>query len=79
MMALIQGVQGAVPCPVCLVPQDQQVHLTCVLLHPLHTKEDAHVVVGQVYETCMAQESQLKPQGLCPIEVGIPYNNNYVY
>ena len=72
-MALIWGLWGAAPCPVCLVPQDQQVNLTRVLLHPLHTKEDAHAVVGQVYETRVAQESQLKPQGLRPIEVGTQY------
>ena len=68
-MALIRGVRGAAPCPVCLVPQDQQVHLNRLPLHPLRTKEDAHAVVGQVYETRVQQETNLKPQGLRPIEV----------
>ena len=68
-MALIQGVRGAAPCPVCLVPQDQQVHLNRLPLYPLRTKEDAHAVVQQVYESRVQQESNLKPQGLRPIEV----------
>ncbi|KAI1782317.1 hypothetical protein LXA43DRAFT_1145587, partial [Ganoderma leucocontextum] len=80
MMALIRGVRGAAPCPVCLVPQDQQVHLNRISLHPQRTKEDAHSVVGQVYATRVQQESHLKPQGLRPIENvfwRIPYCDPY--
>ena len=71
MMALIRGVRGAAPCPVCLVPQDQQVHLNRIPLHLPRTKEDAHSVVGQAYATRVQQESHLQPQGLRPIEVSL--------
>ena len=59
MMALIWGLQGAAPCPVCLIPQDQQAKLNRLSLHPPHTKEDTHAIVGHVYETHAQQESHL--------------------
>lgn len=69
MMALIRGLRGAAPCPVCLIPQGQQSTLNRINMHPLRTKAEAQAMVKQVYPTRAVQESQLQPQGLRPIEV----------
>ncbi len=70
MMALTRGIGGLCPCPICLVPQDQQTVLDVHCIHPLRDQ----VVVQQLVEqkghiTATALNEQLKPLGIRPVEV----------
>ena len=67
-MALIHGVQGNCPCPICLVPQQKQSdYLT---LWPQRTMEKTQQLIEEAKELPKSQaENLLKSQSIRPLEV----------
>ncbi|OJT12638.1 hypothetical protein TRAPUB_10879 [Trametes pubescens] len=69
MMALTRGSGGLCPCPICLVPQDQQSILSIQPTHPLRDQTVAEQIVAQKgHITAAALNEQLKPLGLRPVQ-----------
>jgi hypothetical protein len=70
-MTLIRGVTGLFPCPVCLIPKDQQSNLAAS--YGLHTADDLRDTykAALVATTKAESERLLKSKGLRPIEVCI--------
>lgn len=70
MMALTRGMNGMCPCPVCLVPQEEQITLTVNPTWPLRDPKVAEELValkGTI--TAAALNEKLQPLGLRPVEV----------
>ncbi|KAG1793231.1 hypothetical protein EV424DRAFT_1475677 [Suillus variegatus] len=59
-MALIQGLKGKFPCPVCLVPQDQQLVLPDA--HPLHTSTESLNILNAARSTLTQKEKEKEQQ-----------------
>ncbi|KAI9057444.1 hypothetical protein FKP32DRAFT_1615288 [Trametes sanguinea] len=80
-MALIRGLQGVVPCPVCLVPAEEQSILGMEPLYPLRDVETSQRLVTETANTTnVAREAVLQPLGLRPIQNvfwKIPYCDVY--
>ncbi|OSC97911.1 hypothetical protein PYCCODRAFT_1418559 [Trametes coccinea BRFM310] len=79
MMALIRGLMGLAPCPVCLVPSDKQWELGREALYPLRTVEESQMLV-EMGGTQAEQEERLRPVGLRPVKNvfwKIPYCDPY--
>ncbi|KAI8993803.1 hypothetical protein BD414DRAFT_456923 [Trametes punicea] len=78
-MALNRGPMGLAPCPICLVPQNQQAVLGIEPLWPLRTVEESQQLVemgGRVVDV----DARLRPVGLRPVENTfwkIPYCDPY--
>ena len=68
-MSLIRGLNGSCPCPVCLVPQNQQSNLGIEPLYPLRTINDGASILANQEMTIGEKESALKVLGLRPIAV----------
>jgi hypothetical protein len=67
-MALTRGVNGKYPCPVCLVPNDEQSSLDKT--HPLRTAESCKaLVMRSLTLNASEQEKLLKSQSLRPVIV----------
>jgi hypothetical protein len=67
-MALIRGEKGLYPCPICLVPRDQQSNLS--IFHTLRTAAHSR----SIYEagltmTATEREALLKSEGLRNVAV----------
>ena len=69
MMALIWGVQSKFPCPVCLVPKDEQSNLS--KLFPLRSASQSQYIVGkaEAQERQADAEELLKAYGLRGVKV----------
>ena len=69
-MALIQGVKGKFPCPVCLVPTDHQSNLSED--YPLRTAYNTQKIFEEVNRTPLQRDKEviLKSYGLRPVQVG---------
>ncbi|KAG2103715.1 uncharacterized protein F5147DRAFT_746667 [Suillus discolor] len=67
-MSLIQGLKGKFPCPVCLVPQEQQSVLSDA--HPLCTSTHSLDILNAARSTSTEKEKekQLKAYSLCDVE-----------
>lgn len=68
-MTLTHGVNGLFPCPVCLVPKNEQSNLT--VRHPLCTADDSQKICedAKAQKMEVAKEKILKTRGICLIEV----------
>jgi hypothetical protein len=68
-MTLIRGVQGLYPCPVCLIPWDQQSDLS--VRHVLRTAEQTQGILREAdaAQTREAAEELLKDYGLRDVKV----------
>jgi hypothetical protein len=68
-MSLIRGLKGKFPCPVCLVPQDEQSVLSDV--HPLRTSTESLNILNAARSasTQKEKERQLKAYSLRDVEV----------
>jgi len=60
-MALIRGVQGLYPCPICLIPSQDLANIN--ITAPLRDMEETQHLVAE------SVEANLKGQGLRPVEV----------
>ncbi|KAH9848281.1 hypothetical protein C2E23DRAFT_739970 [Lenzites betulinus] len=67
-MALIRGVNGLSPCPVCLVPQDQQSILGIQPLYPLRQHSDVEPHLDNKNLNKGQLEAIIKPLGIRPIK-----------
>jgi hypothetical protein len=69
-MALLHGVNGNFPCPVCLVPQESQWDLSQNFA--LRTKDDSrHQFLRAMEERTLEKHNEiLKMHSIRPIEVG---------
>ncbi|KAI0677658.1 hypothetical protein C8Q78DRAFT_962196, partial [Trametes maxima] len=80
-MALIRGLLGNAPCPVCLVKKGELSTLGAEPLHPLRTVEESRSLFEKSLSLSKeAAEALLKPVGLRPIENvfwKIPYCDPY--
>ncbi|KAJ2978154.1 hypothetical protein NUW54_g11326 [Trametes sanguinea] len=80
-MALIRGLQGVAPCPICLVPAEEQSVLGMEPLYPLRNVETSlRLVTETAHTTNVAREAVLQPLGLRPIQNvfwKIPYCDVY--
>ncbi|KAH7917227.1 hypothetical protein BV22DRAFT_974760, partial [Leucogyrophana mollusca] len=65
-MALIRGLHGKCPCPICLVPAHHQYKHSKT--YPLRTAEEAQALVAFYKQDRAAGEERLKEQGLRPVE-----------
>ncbi|KAI0649720.1 hypothetical protein C8Q79DRAFT_1062206 [Trametes meyenii] len=68
MMSLIRGPKGKCPCPVCLVPQDQQTNLGEVPLYPYRDPAVAQALVEDPTLKGEEREKKFKSLGLRPLE-----------
>ncbi|KAI0690406.1 hypothetical protein C8T65DRAFT_745808 [Cerioporus squamosus] len=68
MMTLIRGVNGLFPCPVCLVPADEQAELGLAPLYPLRTQEQAQSIVMNPNLSDRKKEEKLKAIGVRNVE-----------
>ena len=69
-MALIRGLMGAAPCPVCLVPNDKQSELGLEPLWPYRTVAESQQAVTSTKQMTQAnREAILQPLGLRPVDV----------
>jgi hypothetical protein len=68
-MALIRGMEGLCPCPICLVPADKQLDLS--VDHHLRTAEETKGILQQAgaMQSAVEKEEILKTYGLRSIEV----------
>jgi hypothetical protein len=68
-MTLTHGVNGLFPCPVCLVPKNEQSSLA--IKHLLCTAEDSQAICehAKTMNTEADKEKILKTRGICLIEV----------
>ena len=68
-MALIRGLRGLCPCPICLVPNDKQADI--VTLYPLRTSKDTLRIIKEADELQLQGEREelLKSYGLRYIKV----------
>lgn len=68
-MALIRGLQGLYPCPICFVPWNEQSDLSTE--HPLRTGTESQRIVAEAREqrTATEREEHLKDHGLRDINV----------
>lgn len=77
-MALIRGATGNYPCPICLVPNDEQSDPTKT--YPLRTTEDMKEIYDEVQDlSAVDREKQLKDAGLRDIEVQLNDRLNLWY
>ncbi|KAJ7757236.1 hypothetical protein DFH07DRAFT_868144 [Mycena maculata] len=67
-MALIRGLQGLYPCPICFVPWNEQSDLSAE--HPLRTGSESQHIVEQARElrTAADREEHLKDHGLRDVD-----------
>ncbi|KAG1905440.1 uncharacterized protein F5891DRAFT_931245, partial [Suillus fuscotomentosus] len=67
-MSLVRGLKGKFPCPVCLVPQEQQSVL--LYAHPLRTSTQSLDILNAARSTSTEKEKekQLKAYSLCDVE-----------
>jgi hypothetical protein len=67
-MTLTRGVNGLFPCPVCLVPKDEQSNLMAT--YPLRTAEDSQEICecANAQKTEADKEKILKTRGIRLIE-----------
>ncbi|KAJ7749592.1 hypothetical protein DFH07DRAFT_869219 [Mycena maculata] len=67
-MALIRGLQGLYPCPICFVPWNEQSDLS--MEHPLRTGEESEQILGnaRAKRTLAEREEVLKDHGLRDVE-----------
>jgi hypothetical protein len=70
-MALIRGVRGLYPCPVCLIKSDEQSdhNVTAVLRTATATQQ--LIASGRMLKSSEARESLLKSQSLRDVDVGL--------
>jgi hypothetical protein len=70
-MAAIRGAQGACPCPVCLIPRDQQADLAVVPQYPRRTKQNmkAQWEHAKALRTVAERETILQALGLRDVNV----------
>jgi len=70
-MALIRGMRGLCPCPVCLVPNKEQRNVTKV--YPLRTAVQTKAVIEEVKSkrTESEKEEILKGQGIRSVSVSV--------
>lgn len=70
-MALIRGLMGLYPCPICLVPKDNQSDLSLAMTFALRTQSDSqdHVKDALKSTTVEAAEAILKKRSLRPVKV----------
>ncbi|KAH9850401.1 hypothetical protein C2E23DRAFT_735177 [Lenzites betulinus] len=66
-MALIRGVNGLAPCPVCIVPQDQQSILGVQPIYPLRQHSDTEPHLNDRNLNKRQLETIIKPMGIRPI------------
>ncbi|KAJ7686006.1 hypothetical protein B0H17DRAFT_1169830 [Mycena rosella] len=68
-MALIRGLQGLYPCPMCFVPWNEQSDLSTV--HPMRTGHGSQQILeeAQAKRTAAEREEHLKDHGLREVEV----------
>lgn len=68
-MALIRGLQGLYPCPICYVPWQEQSDLSTE--HPLRTREESELVLQEARSkrTAAEQDDHLQDHGLRDVEV----------
>jgi hypothetical protein len=68
-MALIRGGKSLFPCPICLVPHDKLVDISCPW--PKRSKEDTEMLVENAANHQKAADAaeELKNHGLRPIRV----------
>lgn len=67
-MTLIRGVQGKYPCPICLVPKEDQGNL--LIEHELRSGEESERLVRQSMKMARSEaEELLKKQSLRPVMV----------
>lgn len=68
-MALIRGVKGLFPCPICLVPQDQLSDLSETF--PLRTQQESEALFHNAQEMRTQEEKEklMKSQSLRMVEV----------
>jgi hypothetical protein len=72
-MALIRGEKGLFPCPICLVPRDEQSDLS--KLHPLRTAEQTRSAYETGLELTAADcDELLKSKGLRNVEVSMSFS-----
>jgi hypothetical protein len=71
-MALIRGLKGLYPCPMCLVPQEQQADLSQVF--PLRTQQGSEALFCQAQELNRMEDKEnlLKTQSLRIVKVCSP-------
>ncbi|KAI0644335.1 hypothetical protein C8Q79DRAFT_913714 [Trametes meyenii] len=67
-MSLIRGPNGKCPCPVCLVPQDQQMNLGEVPQYPYRDPAVAQALVEDTTLKGEEKEKKFKALGLRPVE-----------
>ncbi|THH05669.1 hypothetical protein EW146_g9838 [Bondarzewia mesenterica] len=77
-MALIRGLGGKCPCPICLVPKEQQIELS--IRYPLRTASDTHVILAQANDARLAEDKEkiLKAHGLRPVKVKAALHQSYI-
>lgn len=68
-MALIRGLQGLYPCPMCFVPWNEQSDLSTV--HPMRTGDGSQQILeeARAKRTAAEREEHLKDHGLREVEV----------
>lgn len=68
-MALIRGLKGLYPCPICLISNDDQSNLSVIFT--LRTQHDSKALVDDALESATAEaaEAILKTQSLRPVKV----------
>ncbi|KAJ6611518.1 hypothetical protein B0H10DRAFT_2165819 [Mycena sp. CBHHK59/15] len=69
-MALIRGLQGLYPCPMCFVPWNEQSDLSQATEHPLRTGAQSERIlkVARTKRTVAEREEMLKDNGLRDVE-----------
>lgn len=70
-MALIRGLKGLFPCPICLVPRDEQSNLSIARTFELRTQTGSQNLVERALSSATLAEAEiiLKEQSLRPVQV----------
>ncbi len=82
-MTLIRGVNGLFPCPVCLVPAEEQAELGLAPLYPLRNQEQAKEIVLNATLSARQKEERLKKISIRDVPVsfqfvqGVSSSDNY--
>ncbi|RPD68252.1 hypothetical protein L226DRAFT_527358 [Lentinus tigrinus ALCF2SS1-7] len=73
MMSLIHGPNGLAPCPICLVPKDQQhvIHWPPDTAYPLQDYQEVQEIVEK-HMSAGAKEALLQPLGIRPVHILVP-------
>lgn len=77
-MALIRGLRGLRPCPVCLIPAKELSNLFAV--HPKRTRIDTETILAQARErNAEGKEDLLKHNGMRDVDVSLHLSPNLLY